>query len=526
MPTDSVAPRDPVPAVARAYEALVLLLLAAAPAVAIAYLQLYQSPALLLESPAAHELAIGASTLISGFTSYITWRSYRASGKPLLRWLALAMLGFTLIYALHGLFTRLAGHNMLLFLLYGPASRLTMAALLVAALLRHDRPADALEERERAAFWWRWIGVFAALDLTVGALAEARLAGPGLRTVLEGACPALLAASLAIMVRRRIGGPLMTLYALALAYFAEASIAFLLAVPWNHMWWLAHTIFAAGFFIVGFGVAGTYRVTQSLNEAYNQEELVHRLRQAKQWAEFQAAQLSAANEELESFVYAVSHDLRAPLRAMSGLGQALVEDYRGDIDETGRTYIEQIGKASRHSSDLVDALLTLSRATRGELGHQRVDVTALAERIRDELTAAEPDRAVDWQIESGLGTRGDARMIEVVLRNLIGNAWKYTGRTEYPAIRVYGEGDPGQCWVCVADNGAGFDMALADKLFKPFQRLHRLDEFPGVGIGLATVQRIVHRHGGAIRAEAAPGRGATFCFMLPDSELAAEQAYA
>jgi signal transduction histidine kinase len=515
-----------MPVAARAYEALVLLLLAVAPAAAIAYLKFYQSPALLFEDHAFHELAIAASTLVSGFTSYITWRSYRASGKPFLRWLALAMLAFTLIYVLHGVFTRLAGHNMLLFLLYGPVSRLTMAALLVAALLHQGLPADAPEERDRAAFWWRWMAVFAAIDAATGALAWSNLAGPGLRVVLEGACPALLAASLAMMARRRIRGQLMTLYALALAFFAQASIAFLLATPWNHMWWLAHSIFAAGFFILGFGVARAYRVTQSFSDVYNQEELVQRLRQAKQRAEFQAAQLTAANEELESFVHAVSHDLRAPLRAMSGLGQALVEDYRGDIDETGRTYIEQIGKASRHSSELVDALLTLSRATRGELGRERVDVSALAERIRDELTVAEPGRAVDWQIESGLSANGDVRMIEVVLRNLIGNAWKYTGRTERPAIRVFGDGEAGQRWVCVADNGAGFDMALAPKLFKPFQRLHRLEEFPGVGIGLATVQRIVHRHGGAIRAEAAPGRGATFRFLLPDSELEAEPAFA
>lgn len=233
--------------------------------------------------------------------------------------------------------------------------------------------------------------------------------------------------------------------------------------------------------------------------------------------EERTAELQAANQELESFAYAVSHDLRAPLRAMSGFSQALMEDYGERLEGEARVYLDQIMLASRRMGELIDGLLQLSRCTRGELGRDPVDLSALAERILAELTRVEPARRVEWCVEPGLFARGDARMIEVVLRNLIGNAWKYTAGTDTPMIRVYAEqaseGEYRRFYV--ADNGAGFDMAHAGKLFQPFQRLHRQEEFPGLGIGLATVQRIVHRHGGTIDAVSAPGQGATFRFSLP-----------
>ncbi|MCX7168665.1 MAG: ATP-binding protein [Rhodocyclales bacterium] len=227
------------------------------------------------------------------------------------------------------------------------------------------------------------------------------------------------------------------------------------------------------------------------------------------------AELSAANTELESFAYAVSHDLRAPLRAMSGFSQALIEDYGNQLQGEAKVYLDQIGFASLKMGEMIDGILVLSRSTRGELRRDVIDFSALATRLLEELARGEPGRQVGGQVEAGLHATGDARMIEMVLRNLLGNAWKYTGKTEAPAIRVFlGEVD-GQPGICVADNGAGFDMAHADQLFQPFHRLHRQDEFPGIGIGLATVQRIIHRHGGEIRAVAAPGAGATFCFTLP-----------
>ena len=238
--------------------------------------------------------------------------------------------------------------------------------------------------------------------------------------------------------------------------------------------------------------------------------------------EERTAELVGANRELDSFAYAVSHDLRAPLRAMSGFSAALIEDHGDSLTGEAREYLGHIIDASRKMGELVDGLLVLSRCTRGEIRRDRVDISALATAIRDELRRAFPDRPVTCRIESGLLVWGDARMVEVVMRNLMANAWKYSKRAAEPEVRVFGRDQDGERWICVADNGAGFSMAHADKLFKPFQRLHREDEFPGIGIGLATVQRIVHRHGGTIVGEGMVCRGATFRFTLPAGDGGAE----
>jgi len=226
------------------------------------------------------------------------------------------------------------------------------------------------------------------------------------------------------------------------------------------------------------------------------------------------AELTTANRELDSFAYAVSHDLRAPLRAMSGFSQALIEDYGSQLLGEAKVYLDQIDLASRKMSELIDGLLTLSRSTRGELRHDAVDLSVLSERLLAELMQSSPERQVAIQVEAGLQAYGDARMLEAVMSNLLNNAWKYSAHAAAPGIRVYAEERDGIRRFCVADNGAGFDMAHANRLFQPFQRLHRQEEFPGIGIGLATVQRIVHRHNGNIEARGEPGKGAVFCFSL------------
>lgn len=226
------------------------------------------------------------------------------------------------------------------------------------------------------------------------------------------------------------------------------------------------------------------------------------------------AELTVANQELDSFAYAVSHDLRAPLRAMSGFSLALLEDYGDKLQGEGEAYLKQIMIASDKMGRLIDGILSLSRSVRGELQRDELDISALATSILADLARFEPERVVSIEVAPGLQANGDGRMVSAVMENLLANAWKYTAKTPNPLIRVRAGEVNGLQGICVEDNGAGFDMAYAKRLFKPFQRLHREDEFPGIGIGLATVRRIVHRHGGEISARAALGEGACFCFSL------------
>lgn len=230
------------------------------------------------------------------------------------------------------------------------------------------------------------------------------------------------------------------------------------------------------------------------------------------------AELRGANEELDSFAYAVSHDLRAPLRAIEGFSKILEEDVGDRLGGEAKTALVHIVEASRNMADLIDGLLALSRVTRGELRRESIDVSAMASRICEELGRTEPNRVVNCEIEPGLALWADGRMLESVMRNLLGNAWKYTSAAAAPDIRVYSVIKDGKRHICIADTGAGFDMAYAAQLFQPFRRLHRQEEFPGLGIGLATVQRIVHRHGGTIDAAAIPGYGACFILAFPECE--------
>ena len=230
------------------------------------------------------------------------------------------------------------------------------------------------------------------------------------------------------------------------------------------------------------------------------------------------AQLELANKELEAFAYSVSHDLRAPLRGIDGFSQALMEDYGDKLDEDGRHYLSRVRAGTQRMGLLIDDLLRLSRVSRAQMEQGPVDLTALAKSVIGELRQQEPGRQLSAKIQEGLRATGDAHLLKIALDNLIGNAWKYSGKTEAARIEVGAAQEDGAMAFFVKDNGAGFDMAYAHKLFGVFQRLHSAEEFPGTGIGLATVARIVHRHGGRIWAKGELGKGATFYFTLPEDK--------
>jgi signal transduction histidine kinase len=229
--------------------------------------------------------------------------------------------------------------------------------------------------------------------------------------------------------------------------------------------------------------------------------------------EARTRELAASNRELEAFSYSVSHDLRAPLRAIDGFSKALLDQCGESVDEKGRHYLNRVRAGTRKMGDLIDDLLGLARLSRKPLVRQRVDLTAIAQRVGAELAGRDGGHRLKLAVEAGLSAHADSGLVEVVLENLMGNAWKFSSGKDDAIVRVGRLEGPRDIFY-VRDNGAGFDMRYADKLFGAFQRLHSDAEFEGTGIGLATVQRVVNRHGGRAWAEAEPGKGATFYFTL------------
>lgn len=227
-----------------------------------------------------------------------------------------------------------------------------------------------------------------------------------------------------------------------------------------------------------------------------------------------------ANDELKSFAYSVSHDLRAPLRSLDGFSEILLQDYAGHLDSRATRYLNHIRNAAQEMGHLIDALLQLSRTSQMEVQRECVDLTAMARAVVDGLRSNEPERRISVSIADGMTAQGDPRLLRAVLDNLVGNAWKFTRKRDNACIEMSVEGHDGTPVYVVRDNGAGFNMNYAAKLFAPFQRLHGPREFEGTGIGLATVQRIIRRHGGRVWAESAVGQGATFYFTLTPEEAA------
>ena len=245
-----------------------------------------------------------------------------------------------------------------------------------------------------------------------------------------------------------------------------------------------------------------------------QQELRRYRMQLEELVEERTTALTAINRELEAFSYSVSHDLRAPLLAFDGLSQALLDDYGTQLDSRAKDYLNRMSRASRRMGSVFDGLQSLFHVTSGDIRKERIDISRMAAEIIEELRASNPDREVSVNIASDLAVTGDVRLVRILLGNLIGNAWKFTSTKPNATIDIGHEVVDGEDRHFVRDNGVGFDMLYSHKLFGAFQRLHSQSEFPGSGIGLATVRRIVNRHGGRAWAEGAFGEGATFYFVL------------
>ncbi|MGI9218820.1 MAG: ATP-binding protein [Hydrogenophaga sp.] len=267
------------------------------------------------------------------------------------------------------------------------------------------------------------------------------------------------------------------------------------------------------------GHGQTYRGTlQDVTELREAQLALERVNNGlEQRVKARTRELRALNRELESFTYSVSHDLRTPLRSIHGFATLLQESEAERLSGEGKDFLRRIQESSRRMGLLITDLLSMAQHSRASMNPEWVDLSAMAQQVVAELERGEPQRQVRWDIAPGLRAQADPTLIRVVVQNLLGNAWKYTGQTADAHIRLYstGVGEDGQVGFCVSDNGAGFDMAYVDQLFQPFKRLHAHHEFEGTGIGLATVARVVQRHGGRVRGEGAVGRGATFSFSLP-----------
>jgi two-component system, sensor histidine kinase and response regulator len=250
-------------------------------------------------------------------------------------------------------------------------------------------------------------------------------------------------------------------------------------------------------------------------ELYRAQQELRRYRtRLETLVEERTTALTAINRELEAFSYSVSHDLRAPLIAFDGLSKTLLDDYGDRLDKKAKDYLKRMRAASQRMTSVFDGLQTLFRLTSGEIRREQLDVTALANEIVEELKASSPDRKVQVEVAKGIKASGDTRLIRILLANLLNNAWKFSSTKTSPKVVVGTEMVDGESRIFVMDNGVGFDMIYAHRLFGAFQRLHSQSEFPGAGIGLATARRIVNRHGGRIWAEGAVGEGATFYFVI------------
>ncbi len=494
-----------------------------APSILIAYLIAFDVSTLRFHHYLTHEIAIFIAVSTSAFIGWVAYLNYRFSRESYQYWAALAYFSFALVYAPHGILTRLADTHLPAFLVFGPASRLAMAAYLLVAVLRFD----SLNVSGRR-LWPHGLGLLVVVATLTGASFAGWIGIPLVRAI-EMVSNGVFTLTLLVMLIRWTSVHLLAYQRFALLWFIQASAAFLLSKPWSHLWWFAHLLSAAGFIVLGCAIMRAHQTTGSFTQVLNLQQLHHRLKehaaQLEQEKKEQAIlinelnisskKLVDSNQALEQFTSMVSHDLKAPLHTISGFAGLLRQDLHGRIDSNTDEIIDHITKGVQRMRTLIDGLLSYARSCHQKLCPVQVSLNSLLTEVVTDLKQSIEDTqaSVTW---TDLPTvSADYTLLRSALQNLIANAIKYRSE-QLPAIHISTQKDGASWKVSVRDNGVGLAPDDTSRIFKAFERLNATGDYDGCGIGLAIVRRAAERHGGRAWAESAGiGQGACFHFTLP-----------